>query len=125
MTSSRSLLRGVTELPTRGLEEARIAYDAAASGCVLLHSATPTLEQAMRDVATRWRFQPGNVEDLVGTLETLFAERGIWRAAALQGLEAMRGRTIEDMHKMRSSFLGPIRSTRSDGIAAAPRDQMT
>jgi glycosyltransferase involved in cell wall biosynthesis len=115
----------VVMVPTRGLEEARIAYDAAASGCVLLHSATPTLEQAMRDVATRWRFQPGNVEDLVGTLETLFARRGTWRAAALQGLEAMRGRTIEDMHKMRSSFLGPIRSTRSDGIAAAPRDQMT
>jgi len=117
----------VVMVPTRGLEEARIGYDAAASGCVLVHSATPTLEQALRDVATRWRFEPGNVDNLVATLEQLFAERRSWRAAALQGLQAMRGRTIEDMHKMRATFLGPLRAnqTRIAGGALTSREQVS
>jgi glycosyltransferase involved in cell wall biosynthesis len=117
----------VVMVPTRGLEEARIAYDAAASGCVLVHSATPTLDQALRDVATRWRFEPGDVDGLVGALEHLFAERRTWRAAALQGLQAMRGRTIEDMHKMRAAFLRPLRETREQADIAAmmPGGQVT
>jgi len=109
----------VVMVPTRGLEEARIGYDAAASGCVLLHSSTPTLEQALSDVATRWRFEPGNVESLATALEQLFAQRQSWPTAALQGLQAMRGRTIEDMHKMRASFLRPLRAKGATTIGVA------
>jgi glycosyltransferase involved in cell wall biosynthesis len=36
----------VVLVPTRGLEDARIVYDAAASGCVILHSKTPTLQNS-------------------------------------------------------------------------------
>src|SRR5439155_16318537 len=49
-------------IPTRGLEEARIAYDAAASGCLIIFSGTPTLRKALSDVNTKWEFQPGNSE---------------------------------------------------------------
>jgi glycosyltransferase involved in cell wall biosynthesis len=92
-------------VPTRGLEEARIVYDAAASGCVLLHSSTPTLVNAMRDVAIRWQFEPGNIAGLSNALLAIFEQRQIWKAAALQGVDAMRGKTIQEMHHKRSTFL--------------------
>lgn len=95
-------------VPTRGIEEARIAYDAVASGCVLLHSGTPTLKKAMQEVPTRWQFEPGNVQSLASALLTIFEQKKVWKTAALQGLGAMRGRTIEEMHKVRSSFLHPL-----------------
>lgn len=105
-------------VPTRGLEEARIAYDAVASGCVVLHSATSTLERALQDVATRWRFAPGDVAGLERALAELFGARGGWRGAALQGLQAMAGRTIEDMHRARAAFLAPLRGRPARPAAA-------
>jgi len=91
--------------PTRGLEEARIAYDAAASGCVLLHSGTTTLNKAMRDVPVRWQFEPGSVQGIAHALLDMFELKALWKSAALRGIDAMRGRTIQEMHKARALFL--------------------
>jgi glycosyltransferase involved in cell wall biosynthesis len=95
----------VVIIPTRGLEEARIAYDAAASGCVILFSNTPTLQQALSDVKLKWGFEPGNPESLASALILACQSQGSWASAALAGIAAMRGRTIQEMHKSRFEFI--------------------
>lgn len=92
----------VALVPTRGLEDVRIAYDAAASGCVLIHSNTKTLEHSVGRVAKTWAFEPGNPASLANVLASAFAERGTWGAVALDGLRAMRGRTIDNLHRIRN-----------------------
>ncbi len=92
-------------IPTRGLEDARIAYDAAASGSLIVHSGTSTLNKSLQGVRTRWEFEPGNIRSLADAILRVFAQRNIWRDAALQGVEAMSGRTIQEMHEVRSIFL--------------------
>jgi glycosyltransferase involved in cell wall biosynthesis len=94
--------------PTRALEEGRIIYDAAASGVVLVHSATSTHESALAAHPQRWSFAPGDVADLQKTLLDVFASRPRWGAAALAGIEFMAGRTIDQMHARRASFVQTI-----------------
>lgn len=96
-------------VPTRGLEEARIAYDAAASGCVLIHSRTTTLEAALNGLEPRWSFEPGNIQSLTSTIVSTFTERSRWTEAGLAGIAFMQGRTINEMHRLRSEFLRSLR----------------
>jgi glycosyltransferase involved in cell wall biosynthesis len=91
-------------IPTRGLEEARIAYDAAASGCVIVFSNTPTLRAALADVKTKWEFDSGNPESLASTLISVCQCKERWTSAALAGISAMKGRTIQEMHQRRFQF---------------------
>ena len=43
-------------VPTQGTEEPRVAFDALASGCVLVHSNTPTLSAALEPLRGKtWR----------------------------------------------------------------------
>jgi len=102
------LLRGyhVVLVPTRGLEEARIVYDAAASGCVLVHSKTSTLMKALEGLNPRWTHEPGDVLSLSQALASAFSERTAWKAAGLAGVRFMQGRTIEEMHRIRAEALG-------------------
>ena len=97
-------------IPTRATEEARIAYDAAASGCVLVHSGTSTLEAALHSVPGRFSFEPGNVKSLALALRAAVAGRDNWCRAAILGIEAMRGRTIDEMHRTRYSALKSLRA---------------
>ncbi len=96
-------------VPTRATEEARIAYDAVASGCVLIHSKTSTLEAALQSVPVRFGFEPGNVGSLVVALRAAMADKENWCRAAMMGIEAMRGRTIDEMHRTRYLALKPLR----------------
>jgi glycosyltransferase involved in cell wall biosynthesis len=96
-------------VPTRGLEEARIAYDAAASGCVIVHSNTSTLSSALFGVKTRWVFEPGDTDSLANSIVAAFDQRRLWGGAAIQGIEAMKGRTINEMHEVRQNFLRVLR----------------
>ena len=96
--------------PTRALEQTRIVFDAAASGCVVFHSDTPALTDAMRDVRT-WRFPPGEVHSFATALEKCADARDSWSAAALGGIEAMRGRTIATMHRIRQNAMEQLRVT--------------
>lgn len=95
-------------VPTRGLEEQRVAYDAAASGCVLLHSRTVTLETSLRDLQPRWSFEPANVSSLSSAIQSAIAERGRWTQAGLAGIGFMRGRTIDEMHRSRAEFIRSV-----------------
>jgi glycosyltransferase involved in cell wall biosynthesis len=108
-----SLLRRyqIALIPTRATEEARIAYDAAASGCVIVHSGTPTLESALSNVPLRFSFNPGNVSSLMEALRAAFNGRSLWKAAASQGIQAMQGRTIDEMHIVRSKMLSELRQS--------------
>jgi glycosyltransferase involved in cell wall biosynthesis len=91
-------------VPTRGSEEARIVYDAAASGCVLIHSRTATLEAALRGLEPRWSFEPGNLSSLSSTIMSALAERSRWMGAGLAGIALMQGQTIDEMHRLRAEF---------------------
>lgn len=106
-----SLLRGyaLALVPTRGLEEARIVYDAAASGCVLVHSRTATLEAALEGLEPRFSHAPGDPDDLAATLERALSARATWPKAARAGLARMRGRTIDEMHRERAKALAALR----------------
>ena len=98
--------------PTRAQEETRIVYDAAGSGCALLHSATTTLEAALAQLERRWRFSPGDVQDLARSLKAAFAQQASWRDAGLCGLRFMHGRTIDEMHAIRAAAIGPLKQAR-------------
>jgi glycosyltransferase involved in cell wall biosynthesis len=95
--------------PTRAQEETRVVYDAAASGCVLLHSATSTLETALAPLSLRWSFRPGDPQDLARALGEAFAQRSLWAQAARASIEWMRGRTIDEMHAVRAAALAEAR----------------
>lgn len=95
----------VVIVPTRAVETQRITYDAVASGCVLLHSATITLEDALKGLELRWNFTPGNVESLAEAILTMFNEQSCWAKAGLMGLAFAKERTIEQMHYLRAEFL--------------------
>jgi len=101
--------------PTRGLEEGRIIYDAAASGVAIVSSATSTHESALSGLTRRWSFEPGDVTDLQTTLLAMFAARSTWDRAALAGIEFMAGRTIDQMHKRRAAFVQSIRAAAAVG----------
>jgi glycosyltransferase involved in cell wall biosynthesis len=109
-----TLLRSyhVVLVPTRGLEEARVVYDAAASGCALIHSATPTLEGACGALAVRWTHKPGDPRSLAAAITDALDRREDWTRAGLDGLRLMRGRTIEAMHEKRARFLLELRQER-------------
>ena len=98
--------------PTRAQEETRIVYDAAASGCALLHSATTTLDVALTQLGRRWRFLPGDVKDLARSLEAAFEQQASWQNAGLDGLRFMHGRTIDEMHAIRAAAVGPLKQVR-------------
>lgn len=98
-------------VPTRGLEEQRVAYDAAASGCALIHSRTVTLENSLSGLEPRWKFEPGNVESLVNTIEQSVAERSRWLDAGLAGLNYMQGKTIDEMHRIRAEFIESVKKS--------------
>ena len=104
-------------VPTRGLEEARIAYDAAASGCVIVFSNTPTLQQALSDVKPKWEFEPGNPESLASALISACKSREIWVNAALAGVSAMKGRTIQEMHQRRIEFVQTLKLEVNETLA--------
>lgn len=95
-------------VPTRGLEEQRVAYDAAASGCVLLHSRTVTLETSLRDLQPRWSFEPANVSSLSSAIQSAIGERSRWTQAGLAGIGFMQGRTIDEMHRSRAEFIRSV-----------------
>ena len=97
-------------VPTRGLEEQRVAYDAAASGCVLLHSRTETLETSLRELEPRWNFIPANVSSLSDAIASALAERSRWTQAGLAGIAFMRGRTIDEMHRSRAEFIQSVKN---------------
>lgn len=99
----------ITFVPTRGLEEQRVAYDAAASGCVLLHSRTVTLETSLRDLEPRWSFEPANVSSLSSAIMSAIAERSRWTEAGLAGIKFMQGRTIDEMHRSRAEFIRSVK----------------
>jgi len=86
-----------------------VVYDAAASGCVLLHSATSTLETALAPLSLRWSFRPGDPQDLARALGEAFAQRSLWAQAARASIEWMRGRTIDEMHAVRAAALAEAR----------------
>jgi glycosyltransferase involved in cell wall biosynthesis len=96
-------------IPTRGSEEARIAYDAAASGCVIVFSNTLTLKRALSDVKLKWEFEPGNPESLASALVSACESQGNWINAALAGIAAMKGRTIQEMHQRRFEFIQTLK----------------
>lgn len=98
-------------VPTRGLEEQRVAYDAAASGCVLIHSRTVTLENSLRGLEPRWSFEPANVESLANAIERAIFERDRWMEAGLAGLAYMQGKTIDEMHRLRSEFVNGLKQS--------------
>ncbi len=94
--------------PTRALEETRIVYDAAASGCALLHSATPTLLEALKEVEPRWSFKPGDINDLADAFIRAFEQRSSWSLAAFSGIKFMKGKTIDKMHQIRADFISSL-----------------
>jgi glycosyltransferase involved in cell wall biosynthesis len=98
----------VVYVPTRGLEEQRVAYDAAASGCVLIHSRTVTLETSLGGLKSRWSFEPGNVNSLADTIAAAVSERSGWTEVGLAGVEFMSGRTIDEMHRQRAEFINSV-----------------
>ncbi|MEW6495984.1 MAG: glycosyltransferase [Cyanobacteriota bacterium] len=98
-------------VPTRGLEEQRVAYDSAASGCALIHSSTVTLETSLNGLEPRWSFEPGNVSHLADTIMTAVAERSRWSEAGLAGVAFMKGRTIDEMHRLRAEFVSSIKDS--------------
>ena len=108
------LLRGyhVVVVPTRGLEDARIVYDAAASGCVLVHANTKTILHSTRELGAKWGFEPGNSGSLASALTEAFTYRDTWGKAAVEGIHLMRGKTIEKMHRERHCA-GPAASDRA------------
>jgi glycosyltransferase involved in cell wall biosynthesis len=96
-------------VPTRGLEEARIVYDAAASGCLLVHSSTETLEAILGNLPLRFPHQPADPESLARAIEGAIQQRDHWSDAAVEGIRLMNGRTIEEMHQVRREFLQSLR----------------
>ena len=105
-------------VPTRGSEEARIVYDAAASGCVLIHSRTATLEAALHGLEPRWNFEPGNPSSLSSTIMSALAERSRWVEAGLAGIALMQGETIDEMHRLRAEFFGSIKDLQREMVAS-------
>lgn len=99
-------------VPTRGQEETRIVYDAAAAGCALVHSGTSTLCDALALLGRRWTFEPGNSRSLADALERAIGARSLWREAWLDGLAFMQGRTIDEMHRIRYDALASLRNRR-------------
>jgi glycosyltransferase involved in cell wall biosynthesis len=116
-----SLLRSypLALVPTRGLEEARIVYDAAASGCVLVHSRTPTLEAALAGLPLRFAHTPSDPDDLAATLVRALSARASWPQAAQAGITFVRGRTIDEMHRERAKTLAVLRAERRPITGAA------
>ena len=104
-------------VPTRGLEEQRVAYDAAASGCVLIHSATVTLQTSLSGLEPRWSFEPGNVKSLSDVIARAIAERSGWTIAGLAGVAFMQGRTIDEMHRSRADFIRGVQRSLSGQVA--------
>jgi len=105
-------------IPTRALEEARIAYDAAASGCVIVFSNTPTLRKALSDVKTKWEFEPGNPESLASALISACKCSDSWTSVALAGIAAMKGRTIQEMHQRRFQFFQSMKLEQNEPLAS-------
>jgi glycosyltransferase involved in cell wall biosynthesis len=99
-------------VPTRGLEDARIVYDAAASGCVLVHSNTKTIEYSAGVLPMKWSFQPGTPSSLADALTDAIAHRSIWAKAAIEGIQTMKGRTIHHMHQIRNEAIERLRTNR-------------
>lgn len=95
-------------VPTRGLEEARVVFDAAASGCILVHSRTSTLEAALRRLRVRWGHVPGDPVSLSAAIGDALGRREEWKDAALEGVRFMRGRTIDSMHRERAEFVARL-----------------
>ena len=95
--------------PTRAVEEVRIVYDAAASGCVILHSRTSTLEAALSGLEPRWSFTPGSVASVEQALQSAFEHREEWCRAGLAGIRFMTGRTIDEMHRARKTAVDGLR----------------
>lgn len=108
--------------PTRAMEEVRIIYDALASGCVLAHSATRTLNSALENFATRWSHEPADPRSLAEALTQAMGARSSWGAAAAEGLNVMAGRTIDEMHRIRAEVVSQMRagSPRSRTLEARP-----
>lgn len=106
-------------VPTRGLEEQRVAYDAAASGCVLIHSGTVTLETSLRELKPRWSFEPGNVSSLSDAIASTVAQRSEWVQAGLAGIAFMQGRTIDEMHRLRAEFIKSVKNSTHQSLASA------
>jgi hypothetical protein len=104
-------------VPTRGLEEQRVAYDAAASGCVLIHSATVTLQTSLSGLEPRWSFEPGNVKSLSDVIARAIAQRERWTIAGLAGVAFMQGRTIDEMHRSRADFIRGVQRSVSGQVA--------
>ena len=102
----------VVLVPTRGLEDVRIAYDAAASGCVILHSKTETLQNSAGKLPKTWSFEPGNPLSLSEVLAEAFTQRGLWGEAALDGIRSMRGRTMESWHRCRHEAIEKLWQSR-------------
>jgi glycosyltransferase involved in cell wall biosynthesis len=97
-------------VPTQGTEEARVAFDALASGCVLIHSDTPTLSSAVEPLRGQtWRHKPGDAKSLAAAIRDCAGCRNEWTDAAIAGLNFMRGRTIDQMHRSRAEFLRKLR----------------
>jgi glycosyltransferase involved in cell wall biosynthesis len=107
----------ITFVPTRGLEEQRVSYDAAASGCVLIHSRTLTLETSLAELKPRWSFEPGNVSSLSDSIASAISERASWMKAGLAGVAFMSGRTIDEMHRLRAEFIHSVQNSSSPNIA--------
>ena len=98
--------------PTRAQEETRIVYDAAASGCVLLSSATATLEAALAPLERRWSFVSSDVADLARSLRAAIMRCDTWAEAGQEALRWMRGRTIDEMHAVRARAIAEARDER-------------
>jgi hypothetical protein len=108
----------VVVAPTRGEEETRIVYDALASGCVLLHSSTVTLEAALSPLPCRGKFVPADVMDFTRAIQSFFQRQKDWGDAALAGLSWIAGRTIDEMHGVRASEIERL-VARGNGFPSA------
>ena len=102
----------VVLVPTRGLEDVRIVYDAAASGCVILHSKTEPLQNSAGKLPKTWSFEPGNPLSLSEVLAEAFTQHGLWGEAALEGIRSMRGRTMESWHRCRHEAIEKLWQSR-------------
>lgn len=71
----------------------------------MLHSATITLEAALKDLELRWSFTPGNVDSLAKAILAMFSDRSRWTEAGLKGLAFAQERTIDQMHYLRAEFI--------------------
>jgi glycosyltransferase involved in cell wall biosynthesis len=99
-------------VPTRANEEARVIYDAMASGCALLYSKTETLFKELENVAAAYPFEPGDVDSLKRSLHNLISDRDVLVPRVVDAISAIRGKSITDMHRERHTFLSLLRGSR-------------